>query len=645
MTPVDVASIKSVSQVKISSDGKYIAYTVSNPADPFKENVAARTPLYVFDVSSNTSTPFYTQSSAGALSFRPGSNSITFLSQGPNDKVKSLYEISLSGGEAVKLFEHATAISKYEWSVDGKLLITAKEKVDEKTSVLPYQPEIYEEDLPFTRAYIIDLEKGKATQVNIDGHIDEIRWSPDGSRIAVSAAPTPLIDDFYMRQSIYIVNSTTSEVIGQVNHSGKLGEFEWSSNGSKLAFRAGANLNDPIDGRILIVDADGGNPKNLAPEFSGKFEKFSWKDGNTLYYLSSEGVYSAFGTLNISNGALTPSITSGSFPILKDYSIADDGSLAFIGESPNYPKELFFMGKKDRSPKRITDSNPWLADKVLGKQEVVKYKARDGMEIEGLLIRPVGERQGQKYPLITVIHGGPEAHYDNGWLTSYSSAGHLGAGNGYAVFYPNYRGSTGRGLEFTMSSQADLAGKEFDDVVDGVDYLIESGLVDGSKVGATGGSYGGYATAWMATKYSDRFAAGVMFVGISNNLSKWGTSDIPEELYQVHARKRVWEDYDFFMDRSPVKYVDNAKTPLLIMHGKNDTRVYPGQSMELYRHIKTRTDTPVRLVFYPGEGHGNRKATARFDYNLRMMRWFDNYLKGSDNQLDTTIDLPEKSEK
>ena len=105
-------------------------------------------------------------------------------------------------------------------------------------------------------------------------------------------------------------------------------------------------------------------------------------------------------------------------------------------------------------------------------------------------------------------------------------------------------------------------------------------------------------------------------VYISDNISKWGTSDIPEELYLVHARKRIWEDYQFWLERSPIYYVDQAKTPLLIMHGKNDTRVHPSQSMELYRHIKTRTDTPVRLVFYPGEGHGNRNSTARFDPSL-----------------------------
>jgi dipeptidyl aminopeptidase/acylaminoacyl peptidase len=119
-----------------------------------------------------------------------------------------------------------------------------------------------------------------------------------------------------------------------------------------------------------------------------------------------------------------------------------------------------------------------------------------------------------------------------------------------------------------------------------------------------------------------------MFVGISNNISKWGTSDIPEELYLVHSRQRLWEDYQGFLERSPIYHAGDAQTPLLILHGKEDTRVHPAQSMELYRHIKTRTDTPVRLVHYPGEGHGNRRATAQLDYNLRMMRWFDQYVKG-----------------
>lgn len=171
------------------------------------------------------------------------------------------------------------------------------------------------------------------------------------------------------------------------------------------------------------------------------------------------------------------------------------------------------------------------------------------------------------------------------------------------------------------------------------DELVEVGIADAEKIGVIGSSYGGYATGWMGTKYTDRFAGGVMFVGISDNISKWGTSDIPKELYLVHARKRIWGDYMDFLKRNPIYYAGQTETPLLIMAGKEDTRVDPGQSYELYRHIKTRTDTPVRLVLYPGEGHGNARSTSQLDFNLRMMRWFNEYLKGEeDRQPNTELD-------
>ena len=204
----------------------------------------------------------------------------------------------------------------------------------------------------------------------------------------------------------------------------------------------------------------------------------------------------------------------------------------------------------------------------------------------------------------------------------------MAAAQGFAVFYPNYRGSTGRGVAFAKSSQGDAAGKEFDDLVDAVDALIERGLVDKDKVGITGGSYGGYATAWCSTRYSERFAAGVMFVGISDKISKVGTTDIPNEEFYVHALHRVWDDWKFYLERSPIYWAEKCRTPLLILHGKDDPRVNPGQSRELYRQLKVRNQSPVRLVLYPGEGHGNRKACARLDYCQRMLQWFTTYLQG-----------------
>jgi dipeptidyl aminopeptidase/acylaminoacyl peptidase len=366
----------------------------------------------------------------------------------------------------------------------------------------------------------------------------------------------------------------------------------------------------------------------LVKGWEGMFEQIIWQDAAQIHFMGSTGVEAVYGTIKPDAKAKPAFKNVEKGFNITHFELNANNSALFIADRYNHPSELFVEMSGQTSPKQLTKNNQVLADIEFAKQEVIRYKAKDGLEIEGILIRPLREESGKKYPLITIVHGGPEAHFNNGWLTGYSNPGQTGAAEGYAVFYPNYRGSNGRGVEFSLTSQGDPAGKEFDDVVDGVDYLIGTGLVDATKVGVTGGSYGGYATGWLSTRYSERFAAGVMFVGISNNVSKWGTTDIPNEEYLVHARKWVYEDYDFFLKRSPVYYADQCKTPLLIMHGKDDPRVHPGQSMELYRHIKSRTTTPVELVLYPGEGHGNANSTARYDYNLRLMGWFDKYLKG-----------------
>jgi len=629
LTPLDVAALKSIASATWSDDGNSIAYTVRVQSDPLVENKPAHAELHLYNIATGTATPFVTRGSARMVSFRPGHDVITFLNRLDDDKVTGLYQIGLNGGEASLLYKFENSISYYQWSPDGKTLaFVARQAVEKEPATLPYKPELYEQNLPVQRIYIVEPGQGSAKELAVDGHFTELEWSPDGKRLLCAKAPTSLVDDGYMAMSLVVVDAMSMQVLGTIDHQGKLGMFRWSPDGSQVAFIAGSSLNDPTAGSLLVAPATGGKPVILTRDWKGMYEQIEWSADGLIHFLGSAGVESVYGTIK-ADAKAKPVFK----PVEAGFNVAHfeqspNGRALFIADRYNHPSELFIEEAGQPAPKRITTSNPFLADIEFAKQEVIRYKAKDGLEIEGLLIRPLNEKSGTKYPLITIVHGGPESHYNNGWLTWYSNPVQTGAAEGYAVFLPNYRGSTGRGIDFTFSSQGDPAGKEFDDVVDGVDYLISTGLVDGARVGVTGGSYGGYATGWFSTRYTDRFAAGVMFVGISDNVSKWGTTDIPNEEYLVHARKWVYEDYDFFLKRSPIYYAGQCKTPLLIMAGKEDTRVHPSQSMELYRHVKSRTQTPVELVLYPGEGHGNANATARYDYNLRMMGWFDKYLMG-----------------
>ncbi|MCA1778587.1 MAG: prolyl oligopeptidase family serine peptidase, partial [Xanthomonadaceae bacterium] len=289
-------------------------------------------------------------------------------------------------------------------------------------------------------------------------------------------------------------------------------------------------------------------------------------------------------------------------------------------------------------------------DVALARREVVRYPARDGLEIEGILFYPMDYVENRRYPLILNVHGGPESHYSDGWLTRYSQPAQHAAAKGYFMFFPNYRGSTGRGVEFSLTSQGRPAMEEFDDLIDGVDHLIERGLVDADRVGITGGSYGGYATAWGATVYSERFAAAVMNVGLSNQIAAFGTSDIPWEFNLVHLGKWPWQDWSLFQQASPLYHVTKAGTPILILHGDADPRVDPTQSRMFYRFLTLQDNPPpVRLVLYPGEGHGNRRAASQYDFSLRLMRWMDHYLIGEGGepppyQLDYGLEPPDENQ-
>ncbi len=633
--PQHVAKLRSVTSVAVSPDGEYVAYTLSVPRRLFEEDDGrAWVELHVA-ARNGGSRPFVTgEVNVGDVQWKPDGRSITFLAKRGNDKTMCLYEIPVDGGEARNILTFDTDISEYSWNADGVrvafVAAETKKKDVKKRKDKGFKQEVYEEDDDRPRLWLAAPgdEGSKPQPLNLPGVPSELHFSPTGSSLAVALAPTPRIDDRYMRRKLHVFNADNGAIVSSFQNPGKMGAVAWSPDGKHLAMISAADINDPAEGRLLVADPADGSLKDVLPNYEGHVSAIAWQDADIIMFLGDEGVWTTFGEVGREGSNRKTHIPPGRMTA-SDFSLSRDGqSAALIADAPDHPSELFLMSHGDSSARRATGSNPWLAGIQLSKQEVVSFKARDGVTLAGMLIHPLGEEPGRRYPLILRVHGGPESHDHNGWLTNYNSPGQVGAANGYAVFYPNYRGSTGRGVAFSKLSQGDPAGKEFDDLIDAVDHLISIGLVDRERVGITGGSYGGYATAWCSTVHSDRFAAGVMFVGVSNKLSKSGTTDIPDEEMLVHTLNRPWDDWQGYLERSPVFHVQNAKTPLLILAGKDDPRVHPSQSLELYRHLKTLGRSPVRLVFYPGEGHGNRKAAARYDYNVRMMQWFDHYLKG-----------------
>jgi dipeptidyl aminopeptidase/acylaminoacyl peptidase len=636
----DAARLRSVTAAAISPSGLWVAYVLRVQRTPYEgEDGPGWTELHVAGPEPGRSRPFITgEVNISQVRWTPDDRGISFVSKrGSGEKIKkALWVIPIDGGEGLKVVQHDEDIREYTWSPNGKrVAFLATEKMGEKKEKLSekgFKAEVYEEDLRPVRVWIAKLKEGEvvkeARMLDLDGSASELHWSPAGDRLAVALQPTSLIDDRYMKRKAHVVDPESGAVRAKLDNPGKLGEVAWSPDGGRIALISAADYNDPNAGRLMIASSEGGPLTDLLPGYEGDIVSIAFKDDDTIAFVAHQGVQSLFGTIE-ADGSGRRTIVPAGGPILRDCTLSRDGRKAmFVADSPAHTGEVFVMSVGEAAPVRWTDSNPWLADVELAPQEVVTYRARDGLEIEGLLVRPLNESKGKRHPLIVVVHGGPEAHHSNGWLTSYSRPGQFAAARGYAVFYPNYRGSTGRGVDFSKLDQADYAEEEFNDLVDGADHLIEAGLVDRDKVGVTGVSYGGFASAWCATALSEHFAASVMLAGITDHVSMFGTSDIPNEWFAVHARRWPWDHWDWYRERSPVYHVEKARTPILILHGKDDTRVNPGQSMTLYRYLKTLGNVPVRLVFYPGEGHGNRKAATRLDYSMRLMRWMDHYLLG-----------------
>ncbi|NIR49594.1 S9 family peptidase, partial [candidate division KSB1 bacterium] len=406
---------------------------------------------------------------------------------------------------------------------------------------------------------------------------------------------------------------------------GKLGNMAWSPDGKTIAFLGGVDGSDPSLGGLFVVPASGGDATNLIAGYEGTPEWLTWLDNNTISFTSVDATRLTFNSIPANGGEITK-LLPGHTGFSRASFSADGNRFACAVSANEHPPELYRGNLKKDELTRVTVSNPELEDVQLADQEEIRWQARDGLEITGLLMKPLNYEEGQRYPLIVQIHGGPESAYVDRWNTYYSRWTQLLAARGYVVFMPNYRASTGRGVEYAKADHKDMGGEEFDDVLDGIDWLIEQGLVDKDRVGIGGWSYGGYFSAWAATKHSQHFKAAVMGAGISNWHSFMGTTDIPYEEAYVHWDTWCYDEQELCWDRSPVAHINNANTPTLIVHGKEDTRVPVGQGWEMYTALSVK-NIPTKFVIYPREPHGLRERAHQLDVIQRSLQWFDRYVK------------------
>ncbi len=635
LTPHKLFELKAVAEVAISPDQSHIAFTLIVPR-PFHHQAGSDyRELYVYNVETRDVTPFIIgRRQVSGIGWTPGSDAVTFRANLDDQPGVQVYSLSLRGGAPQALTAHPTSIIGYAFADENTLAFTATGPAhptlaEQRNGGL--RIEVYEEEWTHRNLYVLNLQNGRTRQITEGVTIFDFVVSPNGKTVAAAVAPRNLVDDSYMFKRIHRIDLQSGHMEQIMNNPGKLANMAFSPDGSKLAFRGASKLEDSVEGSLYVMDleTDAGAPFESLTNYVEGMElsviDFCWLNDEVLLYAAEEGVDIVLSEQSLDASQDRRVRIEPEQVVFRSFHLAGN-MVAFAGNTWQHPNELFTFSLETDLMQRHTSHNPWLAETRLGKQRKFVYEARDGMEIEGVLIYPLNYRKGETYPLINWIHGGPEAAVQNGWSTFYNRWGQIASARGYFVFMPNYRASSGRGVDFTMAGYGDLVGVEYNDVLDGIDRLVEMGYVDMERVGIGGGSYGGYFSAWSATRHTDRFAAAVMFVGISNQISKRYTTDIPYEDYYVHWGYWTRENPEEVFSRSPVKFAHLSLTPTLILHGDSDPRVHPSQSLEMYRALQERACAASRLIWYEGEGHGNARNVHRLDYIMRTMRWFDFYL-------------------
>lgn len=637
LSPADILQLESMSNLQVNPVIDELIFSVSTPRGPNEAPGGSRTKYFRDAPSFPSPLPLFSGDIKGrSPQYSPDGEYIGFLYT-EKGKPAQVWVMDASGDNMKKLTSEESGISSFKWQPGKKGIaylsgssVSAREKELKKRG---YDFIYYEENLKNNKLHMawFDEQWNQISTWQLTGEKQawNFEFNAQGTQIAVTLSPKNLIDHSYMFRRIYLIDLETGHMKQLSENEGKLGNYVFSPNGKYLAYAAALNINDHAVSQAFVIDLNSGSISNLTPEkFRGHVSWVNWKDDENVLYHASEGVYPTLNTVPVKGGKRKIILKGEDCDLIFNPPKFDSDfqDFVFTGSTPTDYVNLYrWDGKND--PQKISNLNPLLQEKKLGKQEVIRYQARDGQEIEGIMIHPVGYEAGKSYPLIVYVHGGPESHHSNGWLSRYSTPGQLMAGKGYLVLYLNYRASTGYGVDFGMEGFMDPAGKEFDDIADGIEWAVLDKGADPERVGLAGGSYGGYASGWFATYYTDYVKAVCMFVGISNNISKRGTTDIPYEELYVHSGKKLEEQWQLDLERSPVYWAHQSKTATLIYGGAADTRVHPSQSFELYRRMKMNDHPAVRLVQYPGEGHGNRKQVGQIDVLYRQIEWFDWYVR------------------
>jgi len=615
LTPEMCLNRWSIGDLRLSPDGNMLAMVVSEPAKP----TGTRRTIWTFDLAGRKLRQFTASTKADTSPrWSPDGRTLAFLSS--REGSNQVYLIPVEGGEARALTDGKNGVGSFAWSPDGKRLAfettAPKTEEEEKKEKDKDDARVIGRNEERALLQVIDIES-RVVKTLVQGawRISEFIWTPDGASLILSATDNPQKELF--SDKIYRVNAADGKMTLFSGPAGPFGIFKVSPDGMRLAF-VGCRGDGPEAHDLFVQPLAGGPAQNLTGRSIDRpIESLEWEDNGRLFVLAAAGFGDAFYSVTLDGRAerspWTPQMMVGSYAKGK-------AGLAFVGDSAARLPELWVSGAAGRAEKVSGFNKDWDGIKLI-RPDVVRYPSFDKTMIEAALLKPEGTAPGTGWPTVILVHGGPTG----AWSDRFQSWGQLLAARGFAVLYPNIRGSTGYGHDFMVVNRKDWGGGDFKDVMAGADWLVKQGVADPKRLGIGGWSYGGYMAAWAVTQ-TTRFKASVSGAPMTDLVMEYGTENADINAGDTWALGTPYENLPLFLERSPVTHIKKVKTPTLLLCGENDATDPVGQCYEFHRGLR-RYGVETEFVVYPREGHGVREEKHQVDVLNRIVGWFEKYLK------------------
>jgi len=650
ITAEDYFAFEFLSDPHISPDGKLVAYVVTkidraqnrrNSSIWMVATDGSRSPWQFTTSTQSVSSPRWSPdgqwlafTSSRAESSAQGGSAETPRSQ--------VYVLSMAGGEARRVTNLKNGVSSFQWSPDGARLVIVsrvgpsdgRSENKDRSDVRHYKNSAYKFndsgwfDDRRTHLWVVDVKSGSAKQITEgdEWNDNDPQWSPDGTKIAFVSNRSGKEYEGDRNSDVWVIAAGGGALTKISDHQESDSSPRWSPDGRTIAFTGEVQERDHP--KVWLAPATGGAPSTLAVNGLDLIPTgLEWADdGKSLYFES--GVKGEFQLFQIDLGKKTVAqISSGARAVRNADFNGRTNTRVYMVNDFQHLDDLYASDLNGQKERKLTNLNESLWKQIhFAEVEKFTYKSADDWDVDGFIVKPINWQQGQKYPLILSVHGGPAGQYGVDWYHEFQ----VYAAKGYAVLFTNPRGSTGYGQKFERGIVGEWGGKDYLDVMNGVDAAIKRyPWIDTERMGVTGGSYGGFMTNWIVG-HTNRFKAAVTLRSVVNFISDEGTRDGAYG-HTPDFEGDLFEKFELYWDRSPLKYAKNVKTPTLILHSDNDFRVPIEQGEQWFRALK-HFGVTTEIVMFPRENH-NLTRTGEPKHLVESLNWqlywFDRFLNGN----------------